>query len=164
MFNNMKIGTRLVIMMALLLLFMIVIGVVGLYAASKANAGMKEMYQNSMIPAIRLNEISRKMLRNQIMIAKGINYPEHMNEYLKEIAENRAVINKKWDEYIKNADLSDGDKVLTGNFDAARARYVEDALKPAVAAMQANNVELIKQIQVQHIQPLFEPMNDALKH
>ena len=162
MLNDMKIGTRLTMLLMLLLLLMVVVGAVGLYATSQANVGMKSMYGDNLIPIVQLDVVARKSLRNRIAIANGVIQPEHMADNIKEIEENRTVINQLWDSYKKTATLSDSDKVLVENFSAARMRFVEEGLKPAVVAMQANNVELLKQIQTQHIHPLYEPMNDAL--
>ncbi|MEI7843612.1 MAG: methyl-accepting chemotaxis protein [Gallionellaceae bacterium] len=161
MLNNMTIKMRLIMLVALLLTMSMVIGGLGMYATSHADAGMQGTYDNNLIPIVQLNDIARKNLRNRIAIANAVIQPEHIAEDIKEIEENRAAIQKQWDAYMKTP-LSDGDKVLVDKFAAARMKFVDEGLKPAEAAMQAGNIDEIKRIQVQHIRPLYGPMKDAL--
>jgi len=161
MLNDMKISVRLVILLTALLVLSMVIGGVGMYATSRADAGLKDMYDNNLIPIVQLNDIARKNLRNRIAIANAVIQPEHIAEDIKEIEENRAAIQKLWDNYMSTP-LTEGDKVLVEKFAAARLRFVEEGIKPAEAAMKAGNADEIKRIQVEHIRPLYGPMKDAL--
>ena len=161
MLNDMKISVRLVILLTALLVLSMVIGGVGMYATSRADAGLKDMYDNNLIPIVQLNDIARKNLRNRIAIANAVIQPEHIAEDIKEIEENRAAIQKLWDSYMSTP-LTEGDKVLVEKFAAARLRFVEEGIKPAEAAMKAGNADEIKRIQVEHIRPLYGPMKDAL--
>ncbi len=161
MFNDMKISTRLIFLLASLLALSVVIGGVGLYASSQSNTGLRSVYDDRMIPIVQLNEIARKILRNRIAIANGVIGPEHMADYLKEIDEDRAVINKQWEAYMATY-LTEEDKGLAAKYLETRTRFVDEGIKPAVEAMKAGNIEAIKQVQAQHIRPLYGPMKEAL--
>lgn len=159
--NNMKISTRLVLLLVLLLVLAMVVGVMGLIASSNSNTSMKSVYDDRLLPIVQLNTIARKNLRNRIAIANGIVQPEHMADYLKEIEENRTEIKNQWEAYMATY-LTEEEKGLASKFQEERARFVEEAVKPAIAAMRAQNVEAIKQVQTRNIQPLYEPMKVAL--
>ena len=161
MLSNMTIKMRLILLVVILLALSMLIGGLGMYATSHANAGMTDMYDNSLVPIVQLNDIARKNLRNRIAIANAVIQPEHIAEDIKEIEENRAVIQKLWDTYMKTP-LTENDKVLAEKFAAARMKFVEEGIKPAIAAMQAGNTDEIKRIQVQRIRPLYGPMKEAL--
>ena len=161
MLSNMTIKMRLILLVVILLALSMLIGGLGMYATSHANAGMTDMYDNSLVPIVQLNDIARKNLRNRIAIANAVIQPEHIAEDIKEIEENRAVIQKLWDTYMK-IPLTENDKVLAEKFAAARMKFVEEGIKPAIAAMQAGNTDEIKRIQVQRIRPLYGPMKEAL--
>ncbi|RFC40214.1 MAG: methyl-accepting chemotaxis protein [Candidatus Nitrotoga sp. CP45] len=161
MLNNMKISTRLVLLLVLLLVLAMVVGVMGLIASSNSNTSMKSVYDDRLLPIVQLNTIARKNLRNRIAIANGIVQPEHMADYLKEIEENRTEIKNQWEAYMATY-LTEEEKGLASKFQEERARFVEEAVKPAIAAMRAQNVEAIKQVQTRNIQPLYEPMKVAL--
>lgn len=161
MLNDIKISSRLVFLLVCLLMLSVVIGGVGLYASSHANNALKSVYDDRLLPIAQINDIARKNLRNRIAVANGVIQPEHMAEYIKEIEENRIAIAKQWSAFSATA-MTDEEKLLANKFNEAREAFVNEGLKPAVAAMQANNIELIKQIQVQHIRTLYVPMKDAL--
>ncbi len=161
MLNDIKISSRLGFLLACLLMLSVVIGGVGLYASSHANSALKSVYDDRLLPIVQINDIARKNLRNRIAVANGVIQPEHMAEYIKEIEENRIAIHKQWEAYTATS-MTEEEKILAAKFNETREVFVNEGLKPAIAAMQANNVELIKQIQVQHIRPLYTPMKEAL--
>lgn len=161
MLNNMKISTRLMLLLVLLLVLAMVVGVMGLIASSNSNTSMKSVYDDRLLPIVQLNTIARKNLRNRIAITNGIVQPEHMAGYLKEIEENRTEIKNQWDAYMATY-LTEEEKGLASKFQEERGRFVEEGVKPAMAAMRAQNVEAIKQVQTRNIQQLYEPMKVAL--
>ncbi|MDO9013140.1 MAG: methyl-accepting chemotaxis protein [Gallionella sp.] len=161
MMNNMKISSRLVVMMVSLLVLVMVVGGVGLYVSSQANKALKSVYDDRMIPIVQLEDIARMNLLNRISIANGVIMPERMDDYIKELEANRAAIGVLWEAYMATY-LTEEEKVLAANFHEARSRFVEEGLKPALAAMRAGNVDDIKQIQVQHIRPLYMVFTESL--
>ncbi len=161
MLGNLTIKMRLIMLVVLLLTLSIVIGSLGMYATGHADAGMSDMYENNLLPTAHLNDIARKNLRNRIAVANALIQPERIAEDIKEIEENRAAIQKIWDDYLTTP-LTENDKILVDKFAAARKRFVEEGLKPAEAAMRAGNLDEVKRIQVQHLQPLYGPMKEAL--
>lgn len=157
MLNDMKIGTRLIILLALLLVLMGVIGAVGLYASNRASTSLKSMYEDRLEATVQLNTIARKSLRNRLAIANTVISPEYEPEAFKEIEANKEIIDKQMGLYM-DAD----EKVLAGKLKEARARFVEEGIKPALAAMQANNIDDLKKLRAEHILPLYEALRIPL--
>ncbi|TAN71991.1 MAG: methyl-accepting chemotaxis protein, partial [Gallionella sp.] len=59
MLNNMKISTRLTLLLVLLLAVVAAVGGLGLYASGKSNGAMKSVNDDRMIPIMQLNAIYR---------------------------------------------------------------------------------------------------------
>ena len=159
--NNMKLSTRLVFLVAALLALSAVIGGVGLFVSGKTNNALEEVFEYKVTPIVSLNSITRTNLSNRLAIAKAVVQPEDMAKHLQKIADNKAEIDKAWPVFL--ASLTDEeDRVLAAKFTDVRTRFVEEGIKPAMAAMRANNVAEIKRIMVEHIAPLEASLDETL--
>ena len=161
MLNNMSINIRLMVLVVLLLGGMVMIGAMGLYATGKANRALESVYEDKLVPLVLLDTIARANLNNQIAISYAISQPENMGKYIQRIVDNRASIDKSWESYQKSL-LDEEDRVLAKKFDGVRVRFVEGGIKPALAAMRANNLADLKRIQLDQIIALNAPLNEAL--
>ena len=161
MFSDMKISTRLMILLASSLVLTFVVGGVGLYTVSQENAALKSVYEDRMVPVEQLNIIARMNLHNRIAIANTIITPEDADKYSVEIAQNRAEIKKQWDAYMATY-LTEEEKVLARQFEESRNRFVEEGVKPALVAMQAHDTAALRQVVFQHIRPLYVEFKNAL--
>ncbi len=157
----MKISTRLAILLAFLLAGMAMIGVMGLYASGKANSALESTYDNKVIPLIQLDIISRANLNNQIAIAYAIIQPEKMAENIRKISENKTVIDKQWEAYLRSL-IDEEDRILAKKFEEVRGRFVEGGIKPALTAMRANNVAELIKIQTNPVITLNAPLSEAM--
>ncbi|MDD5384258.1 MAG: MCP four helix bundle domain-containing protein, partial [Gallionella sp.] len=157
----MKISTRLIFLLAFLLAGLVVIGALGLYAADRANSALESTYNTKLIPIAQMDAIARANLGNRLAIANAIMRPENMAEHIREIGENKSVIDKQWEAFMASL-TDDEDKILAAKFADARGRFVEEGIKPAVAAMRANNAAEIRRIQAEHITPLNVPLNETM--
>lgn len=161
MLNNMKISTRLMMLLASTLVLTFVVGGMGLYGVSKENASLKSVYEDRMAPIIQLNAIARLNLHNRIAVANTVITPEDGDKYVAEITQNRDEIKKQWEAYMATT-LTEEEKVLAKQFEESRQRFVEEGLKPAVVAMQAHDTAALRQVIFLHIRPLYEAFKNAL--
>lgn len=161
MLNDMKIKTRLITLLLTLLAFELVIAGIEYYATSNTVKALNSVYNERLIPANQLNEIARRNMGNRIAIANGVIHPEDMPKYLQQIDDNRVEINKLWEAYIATY-MTEEEKGLAKTFADVRGRFVEEAIKPAIAAMKVRDVEAIKRIQEQAIRPLSGPLTETL--
>ncbi len=167
MLSNMKISSRLILLLVFLLINMVLIGVVGLYAASKSNSAMKSVNNDRVVPIMQLNVILKANLSSRLAITNAIVQPENMAEHIKKLTENQALVDQQWKEFfaIVLSDLlvDEEDKTLAKHFTEAYTEFVEQGIKPAVTAMHANDVASLKKTQVEQITPLNVKLDDALK-
>ena len=161
MLGNMKIGLRLMTLLAVLLALTLVVGGMGLYAAGRANEVQEEIFGLKMTPLIQLDKIARANLGNRVAIANAVIQPENMADYIQVIGKNKTEIDKQWEAFLTSL-TDEEDKTLAAKFATVRARFVEEGIKPAVAAMRANNVPEVKRIQVENIAPLNVALNESL--
>lgn len=161
MLYDMKIRTRLAILLFFLLAGLLMVGATGRYASGKANSSLESTYNSKLIPITQLNAIVKANLNNRLIIANAVILPGDMAKHIQEISNNKVLIDKQWEAFMTS--LSDEeDKILAAKFTEVRGRFVEEGIKPAVAAMRANNIDEIKRIQFEKIAPLNVPLNEAM--
>ena len=161
MLNDMKISTRLMLLLFLSLAGLIQIGAVGLYAASKTESAMESVYYEKMKPLMRLAAIAKANLGNRLAIANATIQPENMADYIQVVEKNKELIDKRWEAFMVSV-TDEENKALAAKFAEVRGRFVEEGIKPALAAMRANNAAEIRRIQIEHVNPLYAPLFEAL--
>jgi methyl-accepting chemotaxis protein len=160
MLENMKIRTLLIVMVATLTLLMMTIGGLGLYAANRSSQSLYTLYTDRLMALVQLDTITRKMLGNRIAITKSATHPELMKELAAEIEGNKAIVDKFWADYMETF-MYDDEKQLAKHFQESRGQFVEQAIKPALAAMQAGDVAKINEL-VTHLKDYYEPVEKDL--
>jgi len=161
MLNNIKLSTRLAFLVAALIALSVVIGGIGLFVSGKANDALEVVFESKVNPIVQLNSITRTNLSNRLAIANAVVRPEDMAKHIQKISDNKAEIDKAWAVFL--ASLTDEeDRVLAARFTEVRTRFVEEGIKPAVAAMRANNAAEVKRIIVEHIVPLEASLDESL--
>ena len=161
MLNDMKISTRLMLLLFLSLVGLIQIGAVGLYAASKTESALESVYNEKMKPLMRLAAIAKANLGNRLAIANATIQPENMADYIQVVEKNKELIDKRWEAFMVSV-TDEENKALAAKFAEVRGRFVEEGIKPALAAMRANNAAEIRRIQIEHVNPLYAPLFEAL--
>ncbi len=155
--KNMKIGSRLTLLLGVLAALLLMVGSIGLITLSKANEAMQTVYNDHLIPAHQLDEINYFMIRNRLVIANTvlIPTPERIAKYSKEVDDNIANITKLWEAYSavpKSAEASKNAKL----FADTRREFVQKGLKLAVAALRANDIKEAHRIIAENMSPLHD--------
>jgi len=163
MFKNLSIKARLVFILSFLSALMVVIGLIGLNGMSKTEAGMKTVYEDRTVPLGQLADIQARLLQNRIAVtaAQADPTPEFIADQTAKVENNIAEITKIWDAYMATY-LTPEEKVLAEKFAADRKAFVAEGLKPAIAALRANDIEAAKQIIVDKIRPLYGPVGEGI--
>lgn len=154
------------IMWVFFLVGLVVVGVAGLYSSAKLNRVMQSIHDDRMMPTLHLNAIHTANLNNVLVISKAIADPGNIEQYIQEIEKNKSLIDNEWRKYaaILERDVKDKaeDKILTEKFIEVRRQFFENGIKPAMAALRANNLDEVKRIQKENIFPLISPLHEAL--
>jgi len=164
MLNNMKISSRLLILLVSLLVLAMVAGGVGLFGMNKADEGLRTVYEDRTIPLGQLAEIQKLLLTNRLRVAVALvtPTPEVIQKNTAEVEQNIAEIGRIWSAYMATY-LTPEEKILADKFAGDRTRFVADGLKPVIAALRANDMLLASKIVVENIRPLYEPVSEGMQ-
>jgi methyl-accepting chemotaxis protein len=138
--KDMKIGNRLSILLALLILILLVIGWVGLQAAKDANAKVERQYANGMLPLEYMARIETLMQANQLLVLRAITNPSEGNskQAVDGMTANIAAISQTLKRY-QAVEKSDAEQKLVAEFDIKRTAFVKDGLTPMIDALRDNS-------------------------
>ncbi|MBK6296329.1 MAG: Tar ligand binding domain-containing protein [Rhodoferax sp.] len=161
--NQLKISTRLAILIGALAVVLLAIGAMGWYGIAQSNAALQSVYLDRAVPMSQISDIQRDLLRNRLAIAATIITPtaDQVNHNTREIEANIEAISTAWKAYMATT-LTPEEAVLARSFAERRARLVQDGLLPAVAALRANDTALAQRLVVERVRPLYEPVRESI--
>jgi methyl-accepting chemotaxis protein len=135
----------------------------GLVGMHKADDSLDAVYSDSVIPLVQISDIQKLLLNNRLNIAVALATPtpDVIQKNAAETEQNSAEITKIWDTYMASS-LSPEEKVLADKFAADRQTFVTEGLKPAVAALRANDITLASKIIVEKVRPLYAPVGEDI--
>ena len=160
--NRLKISTRLAILTGVLAMLLVLIGGIGLYGMSKSDEAMDTGYKDATVQIAHMAEVKYLMLRNRLVIANAVleQLPERTKRSVDEVEANIAKISKIWDEYM-TAPKSPEQAQLAKAYADKRGLYVQEGLKPTIAALHDSDFLQARQIVVEKIRPTFDAARDA---
>ena len=162
--NNLKISTRLIILIGGLSLLLIVIGAIGLFGISKSNDALKTVYENRTVPMGQIANINQLNLRNRLFIAGSLLDPtaEEISKDIAGIEANLAAIDKVWAAYMATA-LTPEEATIAKKSTEDRAKFEQEGLRPSVAALRANDLEGARRIVFEKNRPLYIPVSAGIE-
>ncbi len=72
--NNLKISTRLIILIGMLSALLIGNGAMGLFGISKSNDAIKTVHDEAMLPALMADEVVQRILQNQTQLLRAFQH------------------------------------------------------------------------------------------
>ncbi|HEY0847570.1 MAG TPA: methyl-accepting chemotaxis protein [Noviherbaspirillum sp.] len=164
MLRNLSIKSRLIFVVAFLSLMCIAGAIVGLSSLYVANESLQENYKHRLVPMTKLDNIIRLINRNQLAIAQALtDEPAGIARELDGIDKRIAEINVLWDAFVADTgnSLQQEERALVEKFASHRKKFVEEGLKPAVAALRANDVPQATTIMRGPMNDLYASVSDA---
>ena len=162
MIKNISIKARLIFIIVLLGAELIVGAAVGLFSLSHANSGLQSLYANSIVCLGELDQIVRRLDSNESLIARALTVaPERVPALLEEVERNNAAIDAQWKAYAATA-MTDHEKGEAAEFLRARAKFVDEAQQPAVAALRGGDVAAATVLVHGAMNTLFTPVRAAI--
>ena len=167
MLNNLTIKSRLTFVIGILALLLISIGGAGLYSLGATNDSLKTIYDDRLVAMGQLDNIIRLSLQNKLSVEESIVAGSAGAEREIEPVQKRIEeISRIWDMYAATY-LTPEEKILAGKFLEDRKKFEADALKPAIAAIHAQDLSRATEIaqgpMAQLFVPLQEDMNALIK-
>ena len=162
--NNLKISTRLMILVAVLSCLLVVIGLLGLLGQSRGNDALRTVYEDRAVPLVQLEEIGQLVARNRVLVMDMIMHPEPANVERRdtELKANIERVTKVWAEYMATS-LTPEEKVLADEFASVRAAYVKEGLLAPRDAIRAGDPAAADTIYREKTSPLASKVRDASK-
>ena len=161
--NNLKISTRLVILIGVLCALLITVGSIGLFGISQSNDALKTVYEDRTISLGQIANVSRTNLRitgalaNSVLLAT----PEGINKNIAIVEKNLAAGTKTWDAYMATYLTPDEEKIVK-KLTVDRAKWIEEGIKPAQDALRNNNLEEVKTLVLKKIPQLNLPVIESV--
>lgn len=157
--NNLKIATRLMLLIGILAALLMAIGLTGLSGISQSNAALKSVYEDRTIPMGQLGDIQHQVLLTRLAIANSVldPTPETLAKSMADVASNLVVLQKTWDAYMATR-LTPEEATVAKKFNEDKTRFVQEGLQPAVAALRANDIAGAHRLILEKIRPLVAPV------
>ena len=161
--NNLKISTRLALLIGALSLVMLIVGAIGLLGIRHSNDSLQTVYEDRLLAVAHVNEIERLSLRSRLSIAVSLvtPTPEYIAKNVADIESNVEAMDKAWAGFM-TVKMTPAEELLAKDFAESRRKYVQEALLPTVAALRANDVAKANQLVVDTIRPLYLPVNAGI--
>ena len=161
--NNFKISTRLVILIGVLSALLIATGSIGLFGISQSNGALKTVYEDRTISLGQVADVSRTNLRITAALANSVlsATPEGNSKSIAIVEKNLAFGSKTWDAYMATY-LTPSEEKIAKKFAVDRAKWIEEGIKPAQAALRNNNLEEVKSLVLAKIPQLNVPVIEGV--
>ena len=159
--KNLKISTRLTLLIGVLSALLIAIGALGLFGIGKANAAMDSMYKERMQTEARVGEFQFLTTRNRQLVSNALLYPmpETVMKNRKEAESNIVKSDKVWKE-LTSAPMGQDAGKLIQVLDARYRKMMAEGLLPALKAMTDQDMTGARAVVVRKFGDLFDPMLD----
>ncbi|MDQ3267425.1 MAG: Tar ligand binding domain-containing protein, partial [Pseudomonadota bacterium] len=157
MFKNLTIKTRLTFTLSFLVAFLLGIEMLGLWGMSKANEGLKTVYEDNVIPLRELEHIESLLQQNSLLISAALvtSTSAIIDNDIAILEKNVKEINKTWEEYMASY-LTPEEEKLASKFAEDRKKLFTVGLMPAIAALRTHEINEANKIIVEKIRPLYE--------
>ena len=154
--NQLKISTRLSLLVGVLSLLLVAIGSLGLWGMRNTEERLKTVYEDRAVPLGQIAEIQRRQLSNQMAIAYALiePTPDRIARSVADVESHIGAIGKVWDAYMATK-LTPLEEKLAKQFTDSRARFVQQGLRPAVAMLRAGDLEGARRLEAGTIRTLY---------
>ena len=144
MIKNITIRTRLIGIIAFLLVVAVLIGAGGLFALADVNASLKTVYQDRLVAMGQLDRVVRDANRHQLMAARALTAePAEVIKLADGIEKDMGKGDTTWSAFNATY-MTPKEKELASDFAAKRAIFLDQGIKPAVAALRSNDMATAK--------------------
>ncbi|MEQ1837260.1 MAG: methyl-accepting chemotaxis protein [Candidatus Nitrotoga sp.] len=166
MLNNMKIGTRLVLMLIFLLLLMVGVGVIGLLGMNKTNEGMRSVYEDHAVGFSRISMVASLILDSRLNISLLLldPTPAETKRHTELIENHIGNIKQTWQTYTStSASMTHDERVLVDKFDEDLDRFIKDGLQPLISQLREGKIKEAIVFNEVKLDQLFEPVQEGIE-
>ncbi|MGZ5818813.1 MAG: methyl-accepting chemotaxis protein, partial [Burkholderiaceae bacterium] len=161
--TDLHIKGRLIAVVGMLCLFMAFVGIYGLTGMNASNQALKSVYEDRAVPLGQLDLVVRLLNLSRLDVAEATAMQDAstVSAAITDIESNIERINKSWDDYAATPLVADEKKLAT-QFAEDRKSYIDNALRPAIAALKAGNFEEAKHLEESKMISAFVPVRAGI--
>ncbi len=160
-FNQLKISTRLTVLLAVLCLLTVVIGVAGLTGMHRANAGLNTVYQDRVVPLKQIKTVSDAYAVFVVDTAHKVRDGALTTpQALDSIAKARKDIDDNWNAYLATELVPDETR-LVGQFKTLQPK-ADEAVRSIETLIRSNDVAALTTYAAKEMYPALDPLQDVL--
>ena len=146
MLKNLSIKSRLIAVIAFLCVQLVVGALIGIVSLGVANETNRSLYEDRLVAMGRLDQVVRLQIQNQLLLTRAVaGEAANVGKLLEEVDSNILKITTSWNDYLA-LPLSPAEKKLVEEFVERRKPFVENGLRPTIAALRAQNIELARTV------------------
>ncbi len=162
--NNLKISTRLLVLLAVLSVLLVGVGGVGLFGILRSNASLQSVYEDRAVPMGQLSEIDYYLQRNRLLVQLTLMSPsaETVKLNTAELEKNIAQVESLLAGYLDTS-LTADEAQLARSFVEAKNRYIGDGLRPAIKAMQDGDIPQLASLVGDALPALYDKAHELAK-
>lgn len=155
--NQLKISTRIAILISFMALITLGIGWMGLNAASVSNDALRATYSDRMVPVGDVSTIQRLVVSNLLdtSLVFMIPKPEFVEGQVTKVEQRIGAVSTLWKKFLAT-NLTDEEKKLASQFEKSRGVFVSEGLRPLLAEMKAGNMDSARDMAMKKVAPLYE--------
>ena len=159
--NRLKISLRLGLLIGFMSVLLLLIGGIGLYGVTKGDQALNTVYSQRTVPITLLSEIQYLQLRSQLALSLAqLEATDKQTAVSSKIVEaNTAQAKKLWDQYLQ-IHMSPEEELLAKAYWDNQTQYMQQAIQPALAQLQANELFAANQLMSEKVRPMFEAMRE----
>ncbi|MCC2639486.1 MAG: chemotaxis protein [Moraxellaceae bacterium] len=163
MFKNMTIKSRLIFVLSFLCILLSGVGYLGLYGTAEADESLRSVYEDRLLTLGHISDVRALMLVNRIAVTAAVAEPspEFIRLQVEKVEDNLGKINAIWSEYMA-ASLAANERIRADKLSEDLRHLVDEGVKPALAALRANQVVKADDIIQSRIRPLYDPFNEDI--
>ncbi len=162
MLRNLSIKFRLIFVISFLGLLLVLSALVGIVSLGLANDATKTIYDDRLVAMGQLDQVVRLLSLNRLLTAEALTAePSKIGQKMDEVDSNIQRITDVWYRYMSTA-LTPEEKKLADQFAESRKKFVETGLKPAVAALRAQDVKAATEIVQGPMTSSFVPVRESI--
>jgi len=153
--TQLKSSTRLFLLVGVLSALLLAIGSLGLYGIKHSNDSLKTVYEDRTVAIGLLGDVQHQLLRSRLLIDASVQdpRPQVIADNLAELSSTSAVISKTWASYMATY-LTQEEEKLAAKFSQDYIQFEREGMRPAVAALRANNIASVQGLIREKILPL----------
>ncbi|HYD63205.1 MAG TPA: methyl-accepting chemotaxis protein [Noviherbaspirillum sp.] len=171
MLKNLSIKSRLIFVVGFLSLMCASGAIIGLTSLYTANETLHISYEHRLVPMGGLDQVIQQFHHNQITVAQALtDEPASVGREMDGVEKRIQDINKSWEQLMVDMrdEISEEEKAIAAKFVASNQKFLDEGLKPAVAALRAGDAtkagQLVRGPMNEMAVPVMDTANQLMQY